>query len=260
MTVSPDAVPLPVAADLPDAIFFDMVGCLEDVRSTPEDRARARRRLHRLLTQIGVRLPRRVFEAAFIAGREAYYRWRDESLRELPPERIWLEYFLRDLLDDQSRQTVAAAAETLMVAYDESYYRRRLRPGVRRVLQALQRRDYRLGIISNVCSRTIVPRNLARYGIADRFEAVILSSVSTHRKPGPQIFHIAAQMLGIPPHRCAYVGDTVNRDINGAVAAGFGITVLIPSALTVEKDSELTYQAAPTHVIGEFRELLAIFP
>ncbi|MDR7523414.1 MAG: HAD family hydrolase [Armatimonadota bacterium] len=244
----------------PDAIFFDMVGCIEEVRSTSDDRARARRRLHRLLAEIGVGLPMRVFEPAFITGREAYYRWRDEALRELPPEQIWLDYFLRDLLDDRGREAVAQAAETLMVAYDESYYRRRLRPGVRRVLQVLRRRGYRLGIISNVCSRTVVPRNLRRYGIADRFEAVVLSSVTTHRKPGTAIFHIAADLLGVPPDRCAYVGDTINRDINGAAAAGFGITVLIPSALTAEKDEGLAHRAVPTHVIGEFRELLGVFP
>jgi len=259
MTAQPPADSPGAAVRRPEAIFFDMVGCIEEVRSSLDDRARARRRLHRLLAEIGVRLSLRAFEPAFITGREAYYRWRDESLRELPPERIWLDYFLRDLLDDCGREAVAQAAETLMVAYDESYYRRRLRPGVRRVLQALRRRGYRLGLISNVCRRSIVPRNLQRYGIADRFEAVVLSSV-THRKPGTHIFRIAAEALGVPPDRCAYVGDTINRDINGAGAAGFGITVLIPSALTAEKDEGLVHHAVPTQVIGEFRELLTVFP
>lgn len=249
-----------MTAARPAAIFFDVVGCLEDVRSTQEDRARARRGLHRLLAEIGVRLPFLAFEPAFIAGREAYYRWRDETLRELPPERIWVEFFLRDLPDGAARAAVEASAERLMVTYDGSYYRRRLRPGVRRVLLALRRRGYRLGVISNVCSRTIVPRNLARYGIADRFEAVILSSVSTHRKPGTRIFHLAAEALGVSPEQCAYVGDTINRDVNGAVAAGFGTTVLIPSALTAEKDEGLPYQVVPTHTIERFAELLRLFP
>jgi len=260
MTAQPPATSQEMASGRPEAVFFDMVGCIEEVRSSSDDRARARRRLHRLLAEIGIQLSLRAFEPAFITGREAYYRWRDESLRELPPERIWLEYFLRDLLDDRGREAVAQAAETLMVAYDESYYRRRLRPGGRRVLRVLRRRGYRLGIISNVCSRTIVPRNLQRYGIADWFEAVVLSSVVTHRKPGPHIFRIAADALGVPVGQCAYVGDTINRDINGAVAAGFGVTVLIPSALTAEKDEGLVHRAAPTHVIGDFRELLTVFP
>jgi putative hydrolase of the HAD superfamily len=243
----------------PDAIFFDIVGCIEDVRSSPDDRARARRRLHRLLSGLGVRVPFRVFEPAFISGRDAYYRRRDETLREEPPERIWTEFFLRDVLDESTRPVVVASAEPLMVAYDESYYRRRLHAGVRRVLQRLEARRYPLGVISNVCSRTIVPRNLARYGIAERFRAVVLSSATTHRKPGTRIFHIAAEALGVAPARCAYVGDTINRDINGAVDAGFGVTVLIPSALTAEKDTGLTRQATPTCIIQDLVELLSIF-
>jgi len=244
----------------PEAIFFDVVGCIEDVRSSATDRARARRRLHRILAEIGVRLPSAAFDAAFIDGRETYYRWRDETLRELPPARIWVEFFLRGMLDGPARAAVEASAERLMVAYDESYYRRSLRSGVRGVLLTLRRRGYRLGIVSNVCSRTIVPRNLSRYRIADRFEAVMLSSVSTHRKPGTRIFHLAAEALGVAPARCAYVGDTINRDINGAVAAGFGITVLIPSALTIEKDEGLHHRATPTHTIGRFVDLLGLFP
>jgi putative hydrolase of the HAD superfamily len=243
----------------PEAIFFDIVGCIEEVRSSPDVRARARRRLHRLLAGLGVRLPLRRFEPAFIAGRDAYYRWRDETLRELPPERIWTEFFLRDLLDESGRPAVVASAEALMVAYDEAYYRRTLRPRVRLVLWNLRRRGYPLGVVSNVCSRTIVPRNLVRYGIAGRFQAVVLSSVCTHRKPGTRIFHIAAEALGVAPQRCAYVGDTINRDINGAVAAGYGVTVLIPSELTAEKDTGLTHQATPTHVIERFEDLLAVF-
>ena len=47
------------------------------------------------------------------------------------------------------------------------------------------------------------------------------SAVVGISKPDPGIFHHVADLLGVSPERCVYVGDTVRFDIMGARSAGF---------------------------------------
>jgi len=40
-------------------------------------------------------------------------------------------------------------------------------------------------------------------------------------KPDPRIFHHAAASLRLRPEECVHVGDDLERDVQGAAAAGF---------------------------------------
>lgn len=51
------------------------------------------------------------------------------------------------------------------------------------------------------------------------FDAVIISGRVGMRKPDPEIYHHAANALGVPPEQCVMVDDLVHN-IRGAVAAG----------------------------------------
>jgi putative hydrolase of the HAD superfamily len=58
-------------------------------------------------------------------------------------------------------------------------------------------------------------------GAGTPVRAVIDSRVFGVEKPDPRIFHHVADLLGLPPERCVYVGDTVRYDVQGARGAGF---------------------------------------
>ena len=79
---------------------------------------------------------------------------------------------------------------------------------------------YRLGLLSNFddarCGREV----LADTGIAELFEAVIISAEVRLRKPDPRIFRRMLEMLGLAPNEVLFVGDTPRDDVWGAYQVG----------------------------------------
>ena len=75
-----------------------------------------------------------------------------------------------------------------------------------------------MAVISNADGR--VRGLLEAAGLAPHLEFVIDSAEVGIEKPDPRIFHAATQRLGLPPARCAYVGDIYEIDVLGALGAG----------------------------------------
>ena len=69
--------------------------------------------------------------------------------------------------------------------------------------------------------------SLEEYGIRHYFDPIVLSSEYGRRKPDPAIFHYAARLANVPTSECAYVGDRLARDVEGARRTGFGLAVQI---------------------------------
>ena len=103
-------------------------------------------------------------------------------------------------------------------------------------LRAVRDAGYRLAIVSNAHGR------MAEYleaheicsatgGPGVHVEIVVDSHLVGVEKPDPAIFGFALDALGLPPERCAYVGDTVHFDVGGARAAGLHPIHLDPYGL-----------------------------
>jgi putative hydrolase of the HAD superfamily len=171
-----------------------------------------------------------------VQGIARLQRAREEQEREFPPQQIWSDYVFPDRGLPAAR--LADAAEDLTLFYELNFYARSLRPEAPAVLAELKRRGYRLALISNVMSLNQVPICLEKYGIAGYFDVVLTSSAFGCRKPNERIFLAAAAQLGLDPAVCAYVGDTVSRDVAGARRAGYGMAIQIRSFLTARADTE----------------------
>ena len=65
-------------------------------------------------------------------------------------------------------------------------------------------------------------RVLARIGLADRFDAVVVSAVVGARKPDPAIFECALELAGCRAAEAIHVGDT-DDDVDGARASGIDV-------------------------------------
>ncbi|GAB4407708.1 MAG: hypothetical protein Kow00123_20710 [Anaerolineales bacterium] len=239
------------------AVIFDMGGTLEDLYYDEAVWREATRQLQHLLGQHGLDpgLDADGLQSAVVAGMAAYQAWREATEIELPPERVWAEYVFPH--NGLPKERLAGAAEELTYFYETHYQIRKLRPEARGVLTALNERGFRLGVISNIISRTVVPRQLAAYGIAHLLDPVLTSAAFGWRKPNPRIFLEAARLLGLPPAQCAYVGDTVSRDVIGARRAGYGLAVQIRSFLT-DKADRGTEDALPDAVIHSLTDILPL--
>jgi putative hydrolase of the HAD superfamily len=239
------------------AVVFDLGGTLEETYYDDALRTAATRGLQQLLVErnLDPRLPLPELQATILAGIRAYSAWREATEIELPPERVWTEYVFPAA--GLPKERLMAAAEDLTFYYETQFQTRTLRPEAPAMLQVLIARGYRLAVISNIISRRLVAAKLAEYGIARYFDPILTSSNFGWRKPNKRIFLECASRLGLPPGECAYVGDTVSRDVIGARRAGYGLAIQIKSFLTTKAD-RATDVEPPDAIIEDLRELVGL--
>ena len=241
-----------------DTVLFDMGGTLEDIHVDDESRHASIQGVLDILRAHGID-PDKDFETAanaINAGWERYGAYRDPRQRELKPEEIWGSFVLTDFgLDEES---VRSYAEELAHMWEVTHYHRALRPHVREMLEGLKDLGMKLGVISNTASLYQVFDILKEYGIRDYFQDVTLSSVTGYRKPNPNIFMVSLHQVQSDPAHCAYVGDTISRDVIGPIRMGFGATFHIDSYLTRLKDTHVSPNVKATYNIQDIYEVYTI--
>lgn len=104
-----------------------------------------------------------------------------------------------------------------------------LRPGVLRTLDYLRERHIPIAVASST-NLEKTKAHLAQFGLLSRFHAVVGGDMVQKGKPNPDIFLLAASMLGVPAENCLVVEDTP-AGIQAAAAAGM-YPVLIPDYVT----------------------------
>lgn len=62
---------------------------------------------------------------------------------------------------------------------------------------------------------------LDRIGIAEYFQLALHASHEQPMKPDPCMFNKAVDFLNLPPERILHVGDNLEKDVMGAINAGF---------------------------------------
>ena len=241
-----------------DTVLFDMGGTLEDIHVDDESRHASIQGVLDILRAHGID-PDKDFEtaaSAINAGWERYGAYRDPRQRELKPEEIWGSFVLTDFgLDEES---VRPYAEELAHMWEVTHYHRALRPHVREMLEGLKDLGMKLGVISNTASLYQIFDILKEYGIRDYFQDVTLSSVTGYRKPNPNIFMVSLHQVQSDPAHCAYVGDTISRDVIGPIRMGFGATFHIDSYLTRLKDTHVSPDVKATYNIQDIYEVYTI--
>jgi putative hydrolase of the HAD superfamily len=89
------------------------------------------------------------------------------------------------------------------------------------LLEALRERGFKLGIVSNAFDPpALLHRDLERFGIAERIDAVAFASETGARKPDPAIYRRVLDELGVAGENALFVGDSLSLDLAGAKALG----------------------------------------
>ena len=237
------------------AVFFDMGGTIETYGFSRAQRLEAASAISQRLIQAGINLclSDEQLLNVITTGFDRYKRHSIQTLDELSPSRVWSEYVFPGY--ELDRAQLAEIAEELTLFIETHFYYRTMRPEIPAVLAAIKQMGLKIGLISNVNSRGLVPANLKDYDIYQYFDPIILSSEFGRRKPDPAIFHYAARLANVPTSACLYVGDRILRDIDGAQRAGYGMAVQITHDFDHgEKDEG----AIPDAVIENMTELLGI--
>jgi HAD superfamily hydrolase (TIGR01549 family) len=158
---------------------------------------------------------------------------------------LFLDTILRHLNVATSEER-RSAAERVVAEHRRANLWSRPSEGARETLEVLQRRGYRLAVVSNADGRV---RSLLESALlAPFFEWILDSTEVGLEKPDPRIFQAAAERLALPPEACAYVGDIYEIDVIGARRAGLR-PILIGPAPAPE----------PVERIERLQDLLGLF-
>lgn len=222
-----------------EAVLFDLGGTLHVPRNTPERSVWFAKRLIDRLEEYGIRLettPEQLSELLRVNS-EIYKREAELSLKELPSEIIWNDYFLQDF--QIGRERLRPMAEELSFLYDYERPSNMRRGNLVECMESLKAQGVRLGVISNIISRSIVPHFMMEYGLENYMECVITSADTGIRKPSAEIFRLAERAMNLKPSELAYVGDTISRDVRGVRNAGWKLMIQIENPLVAHRDAKM---------------------
>jgi putative hydrolase of the HAD superfamily len=159
---------------------------------------------------------------------------------ELPALRAWAPAYKRDAwrlaLADQGVEDESLAEELGQRFETERRARREPFADVAGALHVLGGR-FALAVVTNGAS-CLQREKLAASGLADRFECVVVSSEIGVGKPDPAVFAHALRMLDTAPEEAVMVGDSLPKDVDGALAAGL-------RAVWVNRDARPRPQGRP---------------
>ncbi len=121
------------------------------------------------------------------------------------------------------------------------------------VVSLLQRRGYKLGVVSNTFFPSFAIDDVMRQdGLLDFFPVRVYSSDVRFMKPHPRIFEAALDQMGVPARRTMYVGDRLRNDVKGSARVGMR-TVLLS-----RNGRFRSGRVRPDHVVRRLSELPAL--
>lgn len=234
-------------------IFLDLGGTFRVIDEDPAYLTAAKTKIAQLC---GVETadPCKWFDEVIDKRYDLYRDWALKFMCEAPEEVLWLRWLAYDCDPVLIRRNAAE----LTYQYRQTKGRRTVVEGGAETVKELCRRGYTLGIISDLVGKREVDEWLDADGLRPYFQTVQQSSITYVRKPGPAIYYYAMEEVGAEAENCAYVGDNLNRDIVGAKACAFGMTVTVQ--YNQNKPLKLTAENRPDAKVYRFAQLLDIFP
>jgi len=179
--------------------------------------ARADDALMQHLQAAGLDLNENSFLADFRTRLNAYYQERESEFIEYTTH-----YYLREILGEYGYPDLPEDILTKSLGgyYAVSQDNWQPEADALPTLEALRKRDYRLGLISNAADDGDVQTLVDKAGIRPYFDQILTSAAMGIRKPDPRIFQPLIKGWGFAPERIVMVGDTLGADILGAQNAG----------------------------------------
>ncbi|GLR69210.1 HAD-IA family hydrolase [Agaribacter marinus] len=107
--------------------------------------------------------------------------------------------------------------------------------GIRRLLRSL---SYRLPLVAITNGNV----DCKKIGIGKYFSHILLAGPDGRMKPSADMFNKASILLNIPPEKMLHVGDNLDKDIKGAIDAGYNTAWYAADrqmAISNERDARL---------------------
>lgn len=106
------------------------------------------------------------------------------------------------------------------------------------VLKELKARDYKIAVVSN--APPIHPETLQNLGLHAYVDAWIFSCDVGANKPDPIVFQAALARVGVQPGEALMVGDSLEKDVEGAIAAGIDAIQIVRPGTVSDYTNQIT--------------------
>ena len=136
---------------------------------------------------------------------------------------------------DTEKQSLAQRKNTIYCELLNNLSPNDILPGVIYLLLALKARDIKIAIGS---SSKNTPFILEQIGLTSNFDAIADGNSIKNSKPDPEVFLLAAELLGVQPEECAVMEDA-QAGIDAAKAAGMKAIGIGSAATCLNADIKL---------------------
>ena len=192
------------------AVLFDMFDTLMLIEKNHEFYSPSLIRMHNYLHKNGIDVPFDKFNEVYIKVRDALYVEADLNWEE-PHFNVRVSKTLKNLGYDYDVSNPIVTTATNEFCEEFMKYVR-IDQNAKAMLTQLYGK-YKLGIVSNFAIPECVLKLLKADVLDGLFDAVVVSGAVNKRKPSPEIFKGAMKMLGVSASETAFVGDTIDADV-----------------------------------------------
>jgi len=147
-----------------------------------------------------------------------YYARYEEFLRQTDDVVELRRECFAAIADDRGRDPDLGRAVADAYAAERDHGNVRPLPGAAAAVERLAG-DHRLAVLTNGAPG-MQSEKLAQLPFGDAFEAVVHAGYDAPRKPSPDPYHHALDLLDATPERAVHVGNSLTTDVPGAHAAG----------------------------------------
>lgn len=210
-----------------DAVLFDLFDTLVlfERERLPELHVNGRTirstagHLHEALRRFAPEVELGDFVNALVWSWQEAERVRNETHREVTAPERFAALFGRLGLDPA--RLPAETIPTLLATHMRELSKAMVFPAHHRaLLQELRQAALRMAVVSNFDYTPTARFVLERAGVADLFDAIVVSDEVGWRKPKAVIFERALARLAVRSDRALFVGDRADIDVAGAQAVG----------------------------------------
>lgn len=183
---------------------------------------------------------------------------RRTPLEEVSPRTFWRDWFGAGF-SARRRAVLSAEAADLTARWGAAKSHRRLRRGVRALLEECARIGRPVVVVSNTVSGRAVRAACAAHGIDHLIAASLCSDEAGRRKPDPSMVRTALTLTDADPARSIFYGDKPQNDAEAARACGIGRRVLVRGGTADDAalDAALA-EGLATDVVAEADELITL--
>jgi putative hydrolase of the HAD superfamily len=202
------------------------------------------------LNHQGISFDRAQFKQNFQAALSEYHQQRDQDLVEHTTEVVLMETLTNLTGKKPDESTIKRALEGM---YRVSQNHWQTLPATHPVLEALQDRGLKLGLISNASDEADVQRLIDKADIRKYLNPILISAGFGLRKPHPDIFRAVLQKWGLPAEEVVMVGDLLEADILGA--ENVGMHHIWMTEVIDENDVQPPYPADPDAIARQLADV-----